>query len=75
MGPCKAEFDACAGSIECAGSVFCIGSMCTPNGIAEGCLDTCCMNCAEHNTCSIVDTYLACMSEQCPGLCGEPACG
>lgn len=67
---CNEEYVACASSIECAGSMACIDGMCPPEDVPQSCLDHCCQNCMEHNTCFLVDAAVSCIEAQCADYCG-----
>lgn len=73
-GACKGVYDACANATFCIPSLTCIDSKCTPDGIQAECTTTCCMGCVNLMTCKEVNAALACIEQQCAGLCGAQLC-
>jgi hypothetical protein len=74
QGPCMAAYQSCQMMAFCVPSLVCVESMCTPDGLQQDCASTCCMSCTDLMTCPMVDAAIACIEQQCAGLCGAVTC-
>jgi hypothetical protein len=74
QGPCMATYQSCQMMAFCIPSLVCVESMCTPAGLQQDCASTCCMSCTDLMTCPMVDAAIACIEQQCAGLCGNVTC-